>query len=76
MDREKPMLLRVSEAAALLSLGRSKTYELIEAGKLPSVRLDGALRVPRAAIERLATDAMRATDDSEGERARELRAAP
>lgn len=75
MDREKSVLLRVSEAAALLSLGRSKTYELIEAGKLPSVRLDGALRVPRAAIERLAADAMRATDDSRGERACELRAA-
>jgi excisionase family DNA binding protein len=58
MDREKPTLLRVSEAAALLSLGRSKTYELIEAGKLPSVRLDGAWRVPRAAIEALVTKAM------------------
>jgi excisionase family DNA binding protein len=65
MDREKPMLLRVSEAAALLSLGRSKTYELIETGKLPSVRLDGALRVPRAAIERLAADAVRATAPQE-----------
>jgi excisionase family DNA binding protein len=63
MDREKPILLRVSEAAVLLSLGRSKTYELIETGKLPSVRLDGALRVPRAAIERFVTDAMRVTDD-------------
>ena len=62
MDREKPTLLRVSEAAALLSLGRSKTYELIETGKLPAVRLDGALRVPRAAIDRLVANAMRAAD--------------
>lgn len=39
------LLLTVTEAATLLSLGRSKAYELIRSGAIPSVRIDGARRV-------------------------------
>jgi excisionase family DNA binding protein len=39
------LLLTVSEAAALLSLGRSKTYELVRAGVIPSVRITGSRRI-------------------------------
>lgn len=45
------LLYRVEEAAELLGLGRSKTYELISRGEIGSVRVDGAIRVPQTAIE-------------------------
>ncbi len=45
------MLLTATEAANLLGLSRSKTYELIAAGRLASVRVDGCLRVRRVDLE-------------------------
>ena len=39
------LLLTVSEAASLLSLGLSKTYELVRAGVIPSVRITGSRRI-------------------------------
>ncbi len=44
------LLLRPAEAAVVLSLGRSKVYELMRLGLLPSVRIGGARRIPRAAL--------------------------
>ena len=45
---------RVTDLMELLSLGRSKVYEMIKEGSLPSVRLNGTrtLRVPAAALEK------------------------
>ncbi len=48
MSRE---LLRVHEVAWLLGIGRSKTYELIARGDLPSLRIGRLVRVPRHALE-------------------------
>ena len=48
---ESPLLLRPDEVAALIGLGRSKTYELIASGALPVVRIGRAVRVPRAQLE-------------------------
>jgi excisionase family DNA binding protein len=45
-------LLTVSEAAQVLSIGRTKTYELMSAGDLPVVRIGRAVRIPRRALER------------------------
>lgn len=42
--------LRITEAAQILGLGRSKTYQLIASGRLKSVKLDSARRVPVAAL--------------------------
>ena len=39
------LLYRVSEVAEFLSLSRFKTYELIRAGIVPSVKIDGVRRV-------------------------------
>lgn len=39
------LLYRVAEVAAFLSLSRTKVYELVRSGALPSVRIDGARRV-------------------------------
>lgn len=50
MGTEK-LLLKVSEAAALLGVSRSKCYELIQRGELRVVRIDSAPRIPRTEIE-------------------------
>jgi excisionase family DNA binding protein len=43
--------LRVGEAATVLGIGRSKLYELIASGRLRSVKIDSARRVPVAALQ-------------------------
>jgi len=40
------LLLRPVEVAEIVGVGRSKVYELISAGELPSIRLGGSVRVP------------------------------
>lgn len=44
-DRAPRALLTVEDTAQLLRLGRSKTYELIRRGDIPSVQIDGSRRV-------------------------------
>ena len=44
------LLLTAREAAEVLGVGRSKVYELIAAGRLRSVKVDGCRRVTRAAL--------------------------
>jgi excisionase family DNA binding protein len=43
-------LLRPVEAANLLGLGRSKTYELMKSGEIPSIRIGKSVRVPAKAL--------------------------
>jgi excisionase family DNA binding protein len=45
------LLLTVPEAAKALAISRSKLYELIAAGLVRSVRIDGSRRVPVQALE-------------------------
>jgi excisionase family DNA binding protein len=47
MNRCEPELLRVTEAAQLLAIGRSKMYEMAEKGEVPVVRIGTAVRIPR-----------------------------
>lgn len=56
LNGEFPMLLKVEAAAKLLSLGRTKTYELITAGELPVIRVGRAVRVPVAALHQWIED--------------------
>jgi excisionase family DNA binding protein len=59
MERIEPLFLRPVEAAAMLGVSRSRLYEMLNSGAIPSVRLQGRTwRIPKAAIEKLATDAM------------------
>ena len=46
------LLLRPIEAAAVLGLGRAKTYELIRDHTLPSVRIGKSVRVPAESLRR------------------------
>ena len=47
MDR---LLLRPAETAAAIGIGRSKVYELLRSGELPSIRIGGSVRVPVDAL--------------------------
>jgi excisionase family DNA binding protein len=40
------LLLRPTEAADAIGIGRSKIYELLASGALPSVRIGSSVRVP------------------------------
>ena len=44
------LLYSPTEAAAHLSIGRSKIYELMRLGELRSVKIGGSRRIPRAAL--------------------------
>ena len=39
------LLLKVNEVADALSLGKSKAYELVASGEIPSIRIGRAVRV-------------------------------
>jgi excisionase family DNA binding protein len=45
------LLLTIPEAAAALAISRSKLYELLTAGLVRSVRIDGSRRIPVEALE-------------------------
>jgi excisionase family DNA binding protein len=49
MDR---LLLKPAEVSELTGLGKSKTYELIAAGVIPSVRIGRSVRVPAEQLQR------------------------
>jgi excisionase family DNA binding protein len=44
------LLLSPAEAAAHLSIGRSKVYELIRLGQLRSVKIGALRRIPQVAL--------------------------
>ena len=45
------ILLSINEAAGRVSLGRTKLYELIARGEIPTVRIGRAVRVPTSSLE-------------------------
>jgi excisionase family DNA binding protein len=52
--------LKVPEAAELLGLPKTRTYELIQRGELPAVRIGArSLRVNRRALERFLLESRR-----------------
>jgi excisionase family DNA binding protein len=46
----EPLLVRVEEAARILSLSRSLIYRMMDSGELPSIKRGTARRIPLAAI--------------------------
>jgi excisionase family DNA binding protein len=48
-----PILLTPTEAAIALGIGRSKLYELMQAGVLESVRIGSCRRIPADALSDL-----------------------
>lgn len=50
------LLLKPSEVAQILGIGRSLIYELIARGEIPSVRLGRCIRVPTESLQRWLRD--------------------
>jgi excisionase family DNA binding protein len=53
------LLLTPVEAAKALGIGRSKVYELIQAGQLKSVRIGSCRRIPLDALHDFLADLRR-----------------
>jgi excisionase family DNA binding protein len=53
---ESTPFLSVAELAETLSLSRTRAYQLVHAGEVPSTRWGGVIRIPRAALERWLAD--------------------
>lgn len=50
------LLLTPVEAAQTLGIGRSKLYELLQSGRLPSVRIGACRRISADSIHRFVLD--------------------
>jgi excisionase family DNA binding protein len=53
-DRQNEMMIdgldRVGEASQFLGISRSRTYELMDAGQLPFVKIGRSRRIPHRAL--------------------------
>lgn len=52
-SRVEPVVVTVADAATMLSVGRSRVYELIARGELASVKLGASRRVTIKSIRQL-----------------------
>lgn len=56
MLKNEPEVMTVLEAAQVLRLGKNKTYDLINSGRLSSIRVGGKTIVPKMCIVSFLTD--------------------
>jgi len=56
-------LLKIEDAARVLSLGRSKTYQLVMEGQIPSIHIGRSRRISAAALERWIDEQAQAAED-------------
>ena len=56
-SRLEPVVVTVADAAAMLSIGRSRVYELIQGGDLASVKIGASRRVTIKSIRKLVAGA-------------------
>ena len=45
-----PLVLSVPELAAVLHIGRNAAYELVNTGKIRSIRIGKNIRIPQSAL--------------------------
>ncbi len=59
------LLVRPIVAAGLLSVSRAMIYQMLKEGRLPSVRVgDRAIRIPLAALKKLAGASIESSDEA------------
>ena len=54
---QEAQVLSVSEAARILGIGRNHAYELCRTGVIPNIRLGRRIVVPKAALEKMLSEA-------------------
>ncbi len=52
MDEQQHEYLKVPEVAGVLRIARSRAYELVGEGEIPSIRIGRSVRVSRKELER------------------------
>lgn len=59
-----PLLLTINQVAALLNIGRTKTYEIVRSNKMKSIKVGSRRLIPREAVEKyIAEVSNNQTDD-------------
>ncbi len=61
------ILLKPAEAAEVLAIGRTRIYEMLAAGQLPSIRIGRSIRVPVDALRQWVELQRTGTDATQGE---------
>ena len=56
MLKNEPEVMTVLEAAKVLRLGKNKTYDLINSGRLSSIKVGGKIIVPKMCLVAFLTD--------------------
>ena len=46
----EPLLFSVNQVAKLIGFSRTKTYEMVQSGKIPSILVENRLRITRQAL--------------------------
>jgi excisionase family DNA binding protein len=57
VTRIERLVYTIEECAVLLSIGRSKAYEAAHSGELPTIRIGRRLLCPKAALDKLLSEA-------------------
>jgi excisionase family DNA binding protein len=52
-DPTRSLVFTVAQTAELLGLGRNQTYEAVQRGDIPSIRIGKRILVPRFALENM-----------------------
>ena len=52
MDEQQREYLKVPEVAEVLRIARSRAYELVGSGEIPSVRIGRSVRISRRELDR------------------------
>ena len=59
-----PLLLTINQVAALLNIGRTKTYEIVRSNKMQSIKVGSRRLIPRDAVEKYIAEVSKdQTDD-------------
>lgn len=53
------LTLNTKELSETLGIGLSKTYQLLKSGRIPHVRLDGHILIPKKELENFLTEKSR-----------------
>jgi excisionase family DNA binding protein len=65
MDAMKPEFLKPTEACVALKISRSKLYEALQRGLIPSTKIAGLTRIPRRWIDEQVQNALTTMVESE-----------
>ena len=76
MKQENKLIYSVTEMAELLGIGRSKAYELVRSGTIPSLRLGRRIVIPKLALSRFLAECAHQNADEADHQPRKSVTAP